>query len=127
MPTHTLANYPTRRFAPRPALGFAHGSLFTGGTRYWVLIINGFCTWAYYTLDCMDGKQARRTGTSSPLGQLFDHGCDCVCNIAHISTVMAVINLGPTELAIVGQTVLQFSFFTAQWQEVSGSEGMKED
>ena len=22
------------------------------------------------------GKQARRTGTSSPLGELFDHGCD---------------------------------------------------
>jgi ethanolaminephosphotransferase len=30
-----------------------------------------YCTFAYYTLDCMDGKQARRTGTSSPLGQLL--------------------------------------------------------
>jgi ethanolaminephosphotransferase len=86
-------------------------------TPYWVLIVNGFCTWAYYTLDCMDGKQARRTGTSSPLGQLFDHGCDCVCNIAHISSVMAVLNLGPTTIAIGGQVILQFSFFTAQWQE----------
>jgi phosphatidylglycerophosphate synthase len=28
----------------------------------------------YQTLDAVDGKQARRTGTSSPLGQLFDHG-----------------------------------------------------
>lgn len=28
------------------------------------------------TLDAIDGKQARRTNTSSPLGQLFDHGCD---------------------------------------------------
>jgi len=27
-------------------------------------------------MDAVDGKQARRTGTSSPLGQLFDHGCD---------------------------------------------------
>jgi ethanolaminephosphotransferase len=26
--------------------------------------------------DEMDGKQARRTGNSSPLGMLFDHGCD---------------------------------------------------
>lgn len=25
----------------------------------------------------MDGKQARRTGNSSPLGLIFDHGCDC--------------------------------------------------
>jgi len=24
----------------------------------------------------MDGKQARKTGNSSPLGLLFDHGCD---------------------------------------------------
>mmetsp|Transcript_18530 Transcript_18530/g.28459 ORF Transcript_18530/g.28459 Transcript_18530/m.28459 type:complete len:175 (+) Transcript_18530:294-818(+) len=26
--------------------------------------------------DEMDGKQARKTGNSSPLGLLFDHGCD---------------------------------------------------
>lgn len=25
-------------------------------------------------MDAMDGKQARRTETSSPLGELFDHG-----------------------------------------------------
>ncbi len=28
----------------------------------------------YQTMDVIDGKQARRTGTSSPLGELFDHG-----------------------------------------------------
>ena len=27
-----------------------------------------------HTLDGIDGKQARRTGTSTPLGELFDHG-----------------------------------------------------
>mmetsp|Transcript_32291 Transcript_32291/g.49440 ORF Transcript_32291/g.49440 Transcript_32291/m.49440 type:complete len:168 (+) Transcript_32291:672-1175(+) len=26
----------------------------------------------------MDGKQARRTGNSSPLGLIFDHGCDAL-------------------------------------------------
>jgi phosphatidylglycerophosphate synthase len=30
----------------------------------------------YRMLDEMDGKQARKTGNSSPLGLLFDHGCD---------------------------------------------------
>lgn len=29
-------------------------------------------------MDAIDGKQARRTGTSSPLGELFDHGCDAI-------------------------------------------------
>jgi phosphatidylglycerophosphate synthase len=32
----------------------------------------------YQSLDAIDGKQARRTGSSSPLGELFDHGCDSV-------------------------------------------------
>ncbi|MBA0667783.1 hypothetical protein Goklo_000823 [Gossypium klotzschianum] len=26
-----------------------------------------------YTFDAVDGKQARRTNSSSPLGELFDH------------------------------------------------------
>lgn len=29
-------------------------------------------------MDAIDGKQARRTGTSSPLGEFFDHGCDAI-------------------------------------------------
>ena len=28
----------------------------------------------YKTFDAVDGKQARRTNSSSPLGELFDHG-----------------------------------------------------
>ncbi|KAI1725768.1 CDP-alcohol phosphatidyltransferase domain-containing protein [Ditylenchus destructor] len=59
-----------------------------------VLILSHFCfsatevapAWAYLqaalglfiyqTLDATDGKQARRTNSASPLGELFDHGCD---------------------------------------------------
>ena len=32
----------------------------------------------YQSLDAIDGKQARRTNSASPLGELFDHGCDSV-------------------------------------------------
>jgi phosphatidylglycerophosphate synthase len=32
----------------------------------------------YQSLDAIDGKQARRTNSQSPLGELFDHGCDSV-------------------------------------------------
>jgi len=42
----------------------------------WCFYYAAFCLWAYSTLDAIDGKQARRTKSSSPLGQLFDHGCD---------------------------------------------------
>jgi phosphatidylglycerophosphate synthase len=40
----------------------------------WTIFYACFCGFMYQTLDAVDGKQARRTGSSSPLGQLFDHG-----------------------------------------------------
>ncbi|KAJ2726349.1 hypothetical protein GGI07_000662 [Coemansia sp. Benny D115] len=42
----------------------------------WVYFAFSACIWIYGSFDAVDGKQARRTGTSSPLGELFDHGCD---------------------------------------------------
>jgi hypothetical protein len=42
----------------------------------WTAALAGAALFTYSTLDNMDGKQARRTGSSSPLGLLFDHGCD---------------------------------------------------
>lgn len=85
----------------------------------WVLALNGYCCMVYYTLDCMDGKQARRTGTSSPLGQLFDHGMDCLCLQEHNSMCMAWLSLGTTDAVWFwgSQAALQFSFFMAQWEE----------
>jgi ethanolaminephosphotransferase len=83
----------------------------------WVIAFNGLCTIVYYTLDCMDGKQARRTGTSSPLGQLFDHGVDCLGNIAAISSASAYVMMGGTPWYFITQVSLQFSFFLAQWEE----------
>ena len=32
----------------------------------------------YQSLDAIDGKQARRTGTNNQLGEMFDHGCDAL-------------------------------------------------
>ncbi|XP_073821010.1 ethanolaminephosphotransferase 1 isoform X2 [Musca autumnalis] len=42
----------------------------------WVWSVAALNILIYYNLDGMDGKQARRTGTSGPLGELFDHGLD---------------------------------------------------
>lgn len=44
----------------------------------WAFFLCGVGLFAYQSLDAIDGKQARRTGTSSPLGELFDHGCDSI-------------------------------------------------
>ena len=42
----------------------------------WAFYMFAVVLFLYQTLDAIDGKQARRTGEGSPLGQLFDHGCD---------------------------------------------------
>jgi ethanolaminephosphotransferase len=83
----------------------------------WVLIFNGLAQMVYYTLDSIDGKQARRTGSSSPLGQLFDHGMDCLCILSHLSLVQCVLELQHPSPYIWLQCSLQFAFFQAQWEE----------
>ena len=44
-------------------------------------IIIGTFQLLYQLLDNIDGKQARRTGNSTPFGMLMDHGCDVFTNI----------------------------------------------
>ncbi|XP_024527721.1 choline/ethanolaminephosphotransferase 1 isoform X1 [Selaginella moellendorffii] len=44
----------------------------------WVHFLHGLLLFLYQTFDAVDGKQARRTNSSSPLGELFDHGCDAL-------------------------------------------------
>ena len=47
-----------------------------------------------YFLDAIDGKQARRTGTGSPLGELFDHGMDCIANCFILPMICMTIQGG---------------------------------
>lgn len=57
------------------------------------------CIWTYSTFDNCDGKQARRTGTSSPLGELFDHGCDALnCWVVGL-VQLAALAMGTGRLA----------------------------
>ncbi|KRY00931.1 Choline/ethanolaminephosphotransferase 1 [Trichinella pseudospiralis] len=45
---------------------------------FWVYMICALSLFFYQSLDATDGKQARRTETATPLGELFDHGCDSI-------------------------------------------------
>ncbi|XP_035699600.1 cholinephosphotransferase 1-like [Branchiostoma floridae] len=44
----------------------------------WAYLAFAIGIFVYQTLDAIDGKQARRTGSGTPLGSLFDHGCDAI-------------------------------------------------
>jgi len=63
----------------------------------WIFLWNGIALLAYQTLDNMDGKQARKTQSSSPLGLLFDHGCDAINSIFGSANVIIGMSLTPRE------------------------------
>jgi len=85
----------------------------------WIFLWNGLSILIYQTLDNMDGKQARRTGSSSPLGLIFDHGCDAINSIFGSANVIIGMNLNPSEnflsvwLLVFGPFLL---FYIATWE-----------
>lgn len=79
-------------------------------------ILTAFCVWAYSTLDAIDGKQARRTKSSSPLGQLFDHGCDSFSNAFFVLAMAQAFKLEGYQ-AILIFIASQGAFWAASWIE----------
>ena len=63
-----------------------YGNGIEGPLDGWFCVFTGICCFMYNTLDNIDGKQARRTGSGSPMGMLFDHGLDAtVCAVSNYS------------------------------------------
>jgi ethanolaminephosphotransferase len=60
----------------------------------WQVAAYAFGLFFYQTMDAIDGKQARRTKSSSPLGQLFDHGCDALALLLCMVATAAALQLG---------------------------------
>jgi ethanolaminephosphotransferase len=71
---------------------------------------NGLCFFIYSTLDSMDGKRARRTGSSPLLGQFFDDGCDAITTVCEMTKLLATFDLwlGPASFAVVYLTPVGF-------------------
>jgi len=83
----------------------------------WLYAACAFCLFAYQTIDNLDGRQARRTGSSSPLGLLFDHGVDAVnCSIGTMLVAACYeVGSGP-KLLLVWLMVISL-FALATWEE----------
>lgn len=107
--------------------------LIVNGTTTFVLML--FCadakgqapSWCYYlcagglftyqSLDAIDGKQARRTNSRSPFGELFDHGCDAVSIVFVVVGVCMMVELGSTpSLLFVECFATMFVYYAAHWQ-----------
>eukprot|EP00474_Spongospora_subterranea_P009222 CRZ09680.1 hypothetical protein [Spongospora subterranea] len=84
----------------------------------WVLVYSATSLFIYQTLDAIDGKQARRTKSSSALGQLFDHGCDSINITLLIVCIGGCICAGDDPKMIAALFVVSvLPFYMANWEE----------
>ncbi|KAJ9540156.1 hypothetical protein OSB04_026662 [Centaurea solstitialis] len=95
-------------------LGYIYSPHLDSPPPRWVHFAHGLLLFLYQTFDAVDGKQARRTNSSSPLGELFDHGCDA------LACALEALAFGST--AMCGRNTFWFwvisavPFYCATWE-----------
>lgn len=83
----------------------------------WIYFSFSLGLWLYSTFDNVDGRQARRTGTSSPLGELFDHGCDALnCSFGAI-VQMAALGIGHSYQGVIVYAIAGLGFYFSTIEE----------
>ncbi len=88
----------------------------------WTYLLCALGFFIYQSLDAIDGKQARRTGTNSPLGEFFDHGCDAVSTYLVVVSAACAIGGGHMPTIVINFVILYLVLnFAYHWQTyVSG-------
>nr|BAU37047.1 ethanolaminephosphotransferase [Chlamydomonas sphaeroides] len=90
---------------------------FTGEAPRWSYFFAGVSIVTYTNLDCIDGKQARRTGSSSPLGQLFDHGCDAIALHVMLSLTQTALNEPSAVFTSIAAMSVYLPWIVSHWEE----------
>lgn len=86
---------------------------------FWLLAaINIFLA---YTLDGIDGKQARRIGLAGPLGELFDHGLDSYTAPLIPACLYSIFGRGPSSIPPMRMYyivwMVLFNFFVSHFEK----------
>uniref|UniRef100_A0A4W3JPI5 Choline/ethanolaminephosphotransferase 1 n=1 Tax=Callorhinchus milii TaxID=7868 RepID=A0A4W3JPI5_CALMI len=89
----------------------------------WAYLACALGLFVYQSLDAIDGKQARRTNSSTPLGELFDHGCDSLSTVFVVLGICIAVQLGTNpDWMFFCCFAGVFMFYCAHWQTyVSGT------
>ncbi|KAL4703031.1 hypothetical protein ACJJTC_000476 [Scirpophaga incertulas] len=85
----------------------------------WVWGVCAVNLFVAYTLDGIDGKQARRTGTSGPLGELFDHGLDSYSSVLIPTCLYSIFGrdeLSPLRFFFVLWNIF-YNFYLTHWEK----------
>lgn len=98
-------------------LTLIYDPLLIGNAPWWVHLTTGINIFAYQTLDNMDGKQARRTGSSSALGMFFDHACDSINAGLTLVSMASVMGTGWTAKFFITYLAAFPAFYGQTWEE----------
>ena len=83
----------------------------------WACFLSAFCYFFYMVLDNIDGKQARRTKSSSPLGLLVDHGTDACTTFFITCGLGAILALETIYQYILLWIMIIVPFYLNNWEE----------
>ena len=75
------------------------------------------CIFVYQSLDAIDGKQARRTHSGGPLGELFDHGCDAISMVLQSVILPILFRVHSPILSITFCAATLMAFYGTTWEE----------
>ena len=95
---------------------------FGSGVARFIPLMQAIVMFIYSVLDNSDGKQARKIQASSPLGLMFDHGCDILNTGIATITLCRIVSLGNNwmfPIVMIG-TLAQFYFATLEEFFVGG-------
>lgn len=73
---------------------YKYGDSTEGPLDSWFCIFACISFFCYCVLDNCDGKQARRTGSGSPMGMLFDHGLDACTAVMQNIQIQRMMQVG---------------------------------
>ncbi|WVN88919.1 uncharacterized protein L203_104134 [Cryptococcus depauperatus CBS 7841] len=83
----------------------------------WVYFSFAFGLFAYQSMDAIDGKQARRTGMASALGEMFDHGCDAINTTLEVILASHALGLNRSWWTVASQVASLCNFYVSTWEE----------
>lgn len=90
----------------------------------WIYVLFAFLIFLAQTFDAIDGKHARNTKRSSPLGQLMDHGCDAFSNSFMIIMLCQTHLFSSTRYTIIIQACVQVNLILLR-QHFMSSNGRR--
>lgn len=83
----------------------------------WACFFSAICYLVYQILDNIDGKQARRTNSSSALGLLVDHGTDSCTTFFITCGLGAILGLTTIHQYILLWIMIIVPFYLNNWEQ----------